>query len=222
MIRLFAVILFLFVVDNASAQPIDSSFHNYWYDSRSKNLEQMPVKKKAIVFFGDSITEWGDWSALTGKRKVLNRGIVGDNSFGLVHRINEVLRHRPKKIFVLIGTNDINKGIPDELILQNYQKLIHTIKTISPKTSIFIQSVLPINDALINRNYYKGSNEQISELNKKLAGLAASLELRFVNVHEWLLDNDQQLAKEFTYDGLHLSGKGYLQWVVYLKNKKFL
>jgi lysophospholipase L1-like esterase len=222
MIRIFFVLFLLVISTCLFSQQVDSSFHNYWYDSRNAYFKQLPKKKKPVIFFGDSITEWADWNELTGLGNVLNRGIAGDISFGLLGRIEEVIRHQPKQLFILIGTNDISKGIPNAHIIRTYKNIAVQLKKESPDTRLYIQSVLPINDSLINRQYYKGTNGAIAQLNKELKRMAEELHMDFVNVFECMLDGNQQLAKEYTYDGLHLSGKGYLQWVAFLKKSKYL
>ncbi|MEX6686500.1 GDSL-type esterase/lipase family protein [Danxiaibacter flavus] len=206
----------------ARAQQVDSSFHNYLYDSRLAYFNQLPVVDNTIIFWGDSITHWGDWAELLGFKKVLNRGIAGDNTYGLRGRIDEVLRHKPKKLFILIGTNDLNKKIPVSYIIDNYKKMIAEIKQRSSSTAIYVQSVFPINDSLIGRQYYSATNEQISELNNALQKMSAEQNVPYLNIHDALMDDKRQMAASYTYDGLHLSGKGYLAWIGYLKRNKFL
>lgn len=208
----------------ATAQELDTTFHNYLYDSRTAYFNQLPVVKGATVFFGDSITHWGDWAEFLDFRKALNRGIAGDNTFGLLGRVEEVIRHRPKKIFILIGTNDINlnkeKALP--YIVSNYKKLIDRIRKESPATEIYVQSIFPVNNVLINRTYYKGTNEIIGNANKLLKEMAEEMGVSYVEIYDQLLDDKEQLAAGYTYDGLHLSGAGYLAWVKVLKTKRLL
>lgn len=201
---------------------IDSSFHNYLYDSRLAYFRQLPARKKTVVFFGDSITHWGDWAELTGFRKAINRGIAGDNTYGLRNRTDEVLRHQPSALFILIGTNDLNIHIPVENIISNYRLLVRRIKTDAPQTKIIVQSVLPINNQLIGRQYYSATNEQIMALNTAIAAMAKEEAVVFVDLYHALLDPQQQLAADYTYDGLHLSGKGYLKWIEVLKQHRLL
>lgn len=220
--RYCCTLLLLFIACTLFSQQADSSFHNYWYDSRVAYFKQLPKKKKPVIFLGDSMTEWADWNELTGLGNVLNRGIAGDITPGLLARVEEVARHRPKQVFILIGTNDISKGISNKDIVRIYKKVIAQLKKESPQTRIYIQSVFPINDSLINRSYYKGTNIAIVQLNRELKQMADELQVLFVNVFACMLDDNQQLKKEYTYDGLHLSGNGYLQWVAYLKKYNFL
>ncbi|NLR81396.1 GDSL-type esterase/lipase family protein [Chitinophaga eiseniae] len=200
----------------------DSSYHNYLYDSRTAYFRQLPVAKKPVIFFGDSITQWGDWCEFLGKANILNRGIAGDNTNGLLARVDEVIRHRPLKLFILVGTNDLNKHMPAASIVATYRRIISAVQAASPGTRIFVQSVLPINNQLIGRQYYTGTNEQIIALNAGLKEMANSLQLTFVNVYDALLDNTGQMDARYTYDGLHLSGEGYLKWVQVLKQQRLI
>ncbi len=176
-----------------------------------------------MVFFGDSITQWGDWAEFFQSGKILNRGIAGDNSFGLLARVDEIIRHRPKKVFILVGTNDINLKISNSYILRNYEKIIQAIRSGSPGTQIIVQSVFPINNQLIGRKYYIGTNEQITELNNELKAMAAKQDVVYVDVYSQLLENEKiGMKADYTYDGLHLSGKGYLAWMALLKKHKLL
>lgn len=221
-IKALVCLLFCSALKGATAQSVDSSFHNYLYDSRVAYFRQLPVVKKAILFWGDSITDWGDWAEMLQTGKAINRGIAGDNTYGLRGRLEEVLRHSPKKLFILIGTNDINKKIPVSYIVANYRQLIQSVKQQSPATRLYVQSVFPINNQLIGRQYYTGTNEQIKELNTALHAMAVQEGVRYVDIYPHLLDEQQQLDARYTYDGLHLSGKGYLAWIACLKKEKLL
>lgn len=222
MLKSLVVIGGLCMGNQMQAQTVDSSYHNYLYDSRVAYFRHLPPVKKAIVFWGDSITDWGDWAELLQFRKAINRGIAGDNTYGLRGRLDEVLRHEPSRLFILIGTNDINKKIPVSYIIDNYKKIIAAVRQQSPKTSLYVQSVFPINNELIGRQYYSGTNEQIMELNKALQAMADELKVPFVNIYPDLLDARQQLDARYTYDGLHLSGLGYQAWVASLKKQRLL
>lgn len=200
----------------------DSLYRNYLYDSRTAYFRQLPVKKKAIVFFGDSITQWGDWSECTGNARALNRGIAGDNTYGLLNRVDEVIRHAPRKVFILVGTNDINVQIPLAASIDNYAQIIIRIQQQSPNTGIYLQSVLPVNNQLINRAYYTGTNKAIQLMNHSLDSLAREHHVVYIDLYNRFLDHSAQMDAAYTYDGLHLTGKGYLKWIEVLTKNRYL
>lgn len=222
MVKCFFFVVVMTAGLASSYAQVDSSYHNYLYDNRLIYFRQLPPAKKAVVFFGDSITQWGDWSELLGFKKVINRGIAGDITYGLKARVDEVIRHQPRKVFILAGTNDINKRIPLSYSIEAYREIINAIRKGSPATTIYVQSVFPINNQLIGRKYYIGTNEQIQEMNKALQSMAGLENVQYVNVYPYLLDEKGQMDARFTYDGLHLSGLGYQAWIECLRDQKYL
>ena len=78
--------------------------------------EGMPTG--AVVWIGDSITEQAWWGFLTKERPLVNRGIGGDNTRGMLARLPEILESSPRKIFFMGGVNDISGNRPVEEIFQ--------------------------------------------------------------------------------------------------------
>src|SRR5690606_6410510 len=124
---------------------IDSNYVFSGYTQRLAQFEKMPVSRGAIVFVGNSLTEAGRWSDIIGQKGVLNRGISGDISYSVVARMDELLRHKPTMIFLMIGVNDLKREVPTENIIQNYQRIVQKIQAESPKTIIYLNSILPVN-----------------------------------------------------------------------------
>jgi len=91
-----------------------------------------------IIFIGNSITYRSEWSELFRNPKIKNRGINSDIISGVLLRIDEILESKPKKIFILIGINDLSANFQIQLCVDNYQKIISKIRTGSPLTSIYI------------------------------------------------------------------------------------
>lgn len=218
-------LLLLFASSFCRAQEkivVDSSYANSHYRQRVAFFRQMPDERKEIIFLGNSITEAGEWQELTGKKRVKNRGISGDVTYGVLARLDEVLSSHPAKIFLLIGINDLKRGIPVDTIARNYSRIVERVKTTSPKTTLYIESVLPVNEAMLGESYKKITNELVRHLNERLSQTAAQQRCPFVNIHDELKDEKGQLPKELTIDGIHLWPSSYIRWVQYLKAKKYL
>ena len=189
---------------------IDTTFQNDYYKIKRSQFEQLPNSRGEIVFLGNSITERVSWAELFHCGKVINRGIGGDICWGVYDRLDEVLISKPSKIFLLIGINDIGKGIPNDMILRKYEAIIRKVKADSPRTRLIIESILPINEDIIWYDYMKGKGQLIPILNKGIKDLASRYNLPFVDLYTPFSDGHNKLKAEFTYDGLHLNGKGYL------------
>lgn len=199
------------------AQESSQSFHNYFYDQRRSFFETMPVAKNEIILLGDSITNCANWDEIFSGQHVKNRGISGDITLGVLDRMGEIVRREPKKVFILIGINDIALKISPETILTNYQTIVSILKDQSPKTKIYIQSILPTNDEFDTFKNHQGKMQIIKEVNIELEKLAEKNNVVFVDLFPNFLDENGKLSKAYTNDGLHLLGPGYLLWASLIK-----
>ncbi len=201
---------------------IDSSYANSHYQQRVEYFRKMPDRKGEIVFLGNSITEHGEWQELIPDKPVINRGVGGDNTFGVLARLDEVLSSKPKKIFLLIGINDLARKLPYDVIINNYKRIIGRIKKESPKTTLYIQSILPLNSGMTTAPYLQGRNPMQVELNRRLKELASQEKITYINLHPLFEDANGELKKEFSIDGIHLKASAYITWVAYLRKMKYL
>ena len=170
-----------------------------------RELNQVSVKEPDIIFIGDSIVEYYPLQELLQTNKVLiNRGIRGYKTDLLLDNLDaHLFGPALDKVFILIGTNDIGKEIP--------QSEIQKISREYPLAQIQLLSVLPVNEG----EEYKGTvylrtNEKIQNLNRAYQGLASIYtNVHFIDLYETLLDETGQLGQKFTTDGLHLTIAGY-------------
>ena len=211
----FLLILGAVSVGEVRAQntlPYDTSYTFAHYKVRRAFYEGLPNGKKEIVFLGNSITENGDWNELFKNKNIVNRGIGGDVCFGLLNRLDEVVASQPKSIFLMIGINDIGRSVPVDVIAAKVQEIIRQIQLKSPKTKLYLQSVLPINEAVIWYDYMKNKSKGIVLLNEQLKALAEKENIRYLDLYSRFADENGQLLRAFTADGIHLSAEGYLHW----------
>src|SRR5690348_15002827 len=75
------------------------------YTKRYDLFKKEPLMKGGIAMVGNSITEGGNWKLLLKDTTVINRGISGDVTFGVLNRLKEITDHQPGKLFLLIGIN---------------------------------------------------------------------------------------------------------------------
>lgn len=215
--KLFTLILFLCLLSvSAFSQSVptnlnDSLFSTY-YQQRVSHFKNLPIKKNAVIFLGNSITDGAEWSELFGNNNILNRGISADVTAGILNRLDEVTRHQPDKVFLLIGTNDLSKNISVDSVLKNIYLTAQIIQKQSPATQVYVQSILPINNTFDRfKNHYKNHNE-INIVNEVLKKNAARYNYQYLDIATPLMDNEKRLNKAFTNDGLHLNGNAYEVW----------
>jgi lysophospholipase L1-like esterase len=218
------LIIFLGGLLQSKAQKavIDSSYIHAHYEKRMEIFNHLPKEKGGIVFLGNSITEQGFWNELLPRKVIHNRGIGGDNTFGVLARLDQIIDIKPEKIFLLIGINDIARGLPTATISNNIYRILSQLTDQLPHTSIIIQSVIPINENLLQADYLKNKKEKISELNKEIKKLASLFEIPYVDLHPLFANEAGELNKNFTNDGVHILPPGYLQWMELLKNENLI
>lgn len=182
---------------------------NHYFTKQSiySTLDKQSSNK--IVFFGDSLTENGNWNELFENSNILNRGIGGDTTNGMFKRISDIANLQPKKLFIMAGINDLSRNNTVNQVSTNYEKIVEYVKKNSPDTQIYIQSTLPINNSI---NTLPIKHTTIENLNNNLKDLSNKDGVTFINLYSHFVDSKDQLQSKFTHDGLHLNGDGYLIW----------
>jgi lysophospholipase L1-like esterase len=164
------------------------------------------------VFVGDSISDHGEFQEYFPKEVVLNRGIGEDETAGVLNRIDEVVNRNPKKVYILIGINDIQSKVEKDVYQKNMEKIVDSFDKNS--TTVVLQSILPIN----NKDFHNTiSNEKVHQFNVVLQKIAEEKGIQYIDLHRHFEDENGQLKKELTVDGIHLNGKGYDIWMNNLK-----
>jgi len=193
------------------------------YVTRYQLFQKQPVVTGRIVMVGNSITEGTDWNRLLNDSTIINRGISGDVTFGVLNRLKEITDRKPSKLFLLIGVNDLSRNTPDEVIIENIFKIVGNIHSQSPKTAIYIQSILPQNESFKNlHSAFRNKGEHVKTINAQLKKYDKKLKYTYVDLYSGFLDSNGSMEAKFTYDGLHLNATGYDRWVEILKKEKYL
>lgn len=189
----------------------DSIFPSY-YLQRTSLFESFPATNGDIVFLGNSITDGGEWVELFQDPRCKNRGISGDVTAGVIHRLPETVRRKPAKIFLLIGTNDLARGISTDSVLTNLWLIADYVEQESPETKLFIQSILPVNEIFGKFGSHTKNHEAIRTINDRLQAEAKNHGYQFVDIHTAFSDKSGKMDTALTNDGLHLKGNAYLLW----------
>lgn len=192
--------------------------HSTFYYQRATLFEALPTSKSDIIFLGNSITNGGEWAELLRNPHAKNRGISGDTTQGVLDRLSTVTKGKPSKIFLLIGTNDLSRGKSVDEVAKNVEKIVERVKRESPKTKLYVQSVFPVNPKFNKFLGHMNRQKDIAVLNAKIKAVAARHGVTYIDVYKALVTPSTDVMNpEYTNDGLHLLGKGYLKWVEVLK-----
>lgn len=224
--KFYVSILFTLVVLVSYAQKRTYDTIPYileYHQQRIALFEKEPMTKGAIVFLGNSITEAGNWKKLLKDSSVVNRGIAGDNTFGVLGRLDEVIEHQPSKLFIKIGINDIGQGVPDAVIVKNIMTMVIRVKKGSPHTHVYVQSLLPTNDAA--KEEYPSifnKNGNVVSVNNQLMKSASKNGFTYIDLYSRFKDKDGKLDAKYATDGLHINELGYQLWIEILLKRKYL
>ena len=181
-------------------------------DLRASLFDILPITSKDIVFLGNSITNGCEWHELLKNKNVKNRGISGDVISGINDRIDEILKGKPSKIFLMAGINDISKGHSITEITGNIDKLVKKIKKVSPKTKLYLQSLLPVNDYFGKFEDHTSRRPMVVPINEELKKIAKENKLTYVDVYSLFANSSGKMNIQYTNDGLHLLGTAYVMW----------
>ncbi len=183
-----------------------------YYARRATLFAELPIGKKDIVMLGNSLTDGGEFHELLGNSHIKNRGIVGDIIQGLIDRIDPIIKGQPKKLFIMCGVNDISHDVSADSIARAMERLILIVKQGSPRTKVYLQSLLPFNNDVREWKLLKGRDHIVVEANALLEQVARRHGVTWINLYPLFADDQGRLRADLTNDGLHLMGKGYLIW----------
>ena len=142
-------------------------------------------------------------------QSVYNRGISGDTSDRLLERLyDNVLSIEPKNIVLLIGTNDISRGVPLSVSVQNLEKIIIDSKKACPDVNFIVEAVYPINESMRFKGD-KRSNKKIREMNTEFIKICQKHNCTWLDLCDKLSNEQGELKEDFTFDGLHINAKAY-------------
>ena len=211
----FLITLFAILLTQLSGAQTQK--YSTFYVQRTSLFSKLTITSKDIVFIGNSITNGTEWNELFPRKHVKNRGISGDTSEGVYDRLAPIVKGKPAKIFILIGINDISRDVKVEDIVLNMKRIVKEIQKKSPKTKIYIQSILPVNPDF---GMFKGHEKPqlIKEINQQYQNIAKEYKVNYINLYpHFLEEGTDRMNEKYTNDGLHLLGEGYLLWSEIIK-----
>jgi len=210
-----SIIAFLIISNIISAQTNQNIEPLYLKNSNYKRMIEMweicELKKTNIVMLGNSITYGINWNEALNRIDIANRGISGDNTEGILNRMEYVYNLNPKAVFIMAGINDIYADIPLDSIIANYEKIIDIL--IEKKVIPIIQSTL-----YVSKKWKKAEEKNliVEKLNNYLKNIASQKRVKYVDLNAKLSENGS-LKDDMTYDGLHLTAKAYKIWIEEIK-----
>lgn len=186
---------------------------------RYKRLNKF-IKRGEIVFVGSSLMEQFPIYELMVdydiNKVIYNRGIGGLTTIELLEILDIcVFDLEPSKIFINIGTNDMNgEDYKVENLILNYDNILGQIIEKLPNTKIYVIAYYPVNREAANNHWMEmtlsiRTNERISITNESVKKLADKYKAKYIDINNNLYDEENRLKKEYTIEGMHMYGDGY-------------
>lgn len=217
MIKIFFLSFFLGPLLLASPLVPEEVDASWWREKHQRFLKLVNSHQRVdFLFLGDSITEgwygpgFNIWKKYFIPLHSANFGIGGDRIENVLWRIQngELKNISPKKIILLIGTNNLPYHHPFDIFL-GHQNLVQEIQKRLPQSQIIVYGIFPRVDdwSLSFRHEIKPLNQKIKKESKVL----------FVDIGHFFEDPCGNIPLDMMPDGLHLSEKAYELWAYHLK-----
>ncbi|MBQ8131392.1 MAG: hypothetical protein IJ193_02755 [Bacilli bacterium] len=176
-----------------------------------------------ILFLGDSITDFYELEKYyEDTTYMVNSGFSGYSAEQLRRELQEkAYRYNPSKVFLLVGTNDIQLRRGPEEIFGYIKDIVEGFQKVRPYTKIYIESIYPINnsdDPKIDHEMVGiRTNEKVEEVNKLIKDYCEKEKITYIDMNAELQDEEGKLNINYTRDGLHMNEEGYKKITEILK-----
>ena len=132
---------------------------------------------------------------------------------------NYVYKYNPSIVFLQVGIIDLDEDKSVDEIIDNYGKIIDSIKENRSYAEIYIESLYPINRDIedFDHEIIKSDidNDDIKKLNSRLKTLAEEKKVKYIDLFS-ALENKGKLDEIYTDNGYLLNDDGYKQVYKYI------
>lgn len=118
-----------------------------------------------------------------------------------------------KRVYLMFGVNETG-WVNADIFIDDYRKILEDIRATHPEAEIYVQSVLPVSQAVSDTHSYV-KNDKISQYNELLQKMAEEEKVTYVNVAEAVSVNGV-LPDDAALDGIHLNQEYCQKWLAYL------
>ena len=168
-----------------------------------------PPPKDAVLFVGSSsIRLWTNLAKDFPELKVIQRGFGGSHIPDATHFADRIIvPHRPAKMVLYAGDNDIAQGHSPEQVADDFRALVKKVHAALPKTKIYFIAIKPSP----SRWHLSPQSSEANRLIRRYCRTHRSLE--FIDVWTPTLGPDGRPDPSlFLRDELHINQKGYARW----------
>ncbi|MCI8303949.1 MAG: hypothetical protein HFF52_04895 [Lawsonibacter sp.] len=123
------------------------------------------------------------------------------------------------KVYLSLGVNEL--GYKDEkYFYEKYSEAVDEIRKLQPNAVIYIQNLIPLNEGQIeeyNGNKFELTNERLRVYNDLIRQVAEEKQVVLLDLYTEFVDENDELPREASRDGVHLVKESCQHWLEYLK-----
>jgi len=121
------------------------------------------------------------------------------------------------KVYLSIGINELGYYNPTGYA-ETYGKIIDQVRQLQPDAQIYVMTLIPVNTEVCRQNKQKSyiNNDMIRQYNDALITMVSEKNVLLLNPVEIFADENGELIKDMTSDGVHFKKDGYTVWKEFL------
>ena len=163
------------------------------------------MNNPTILLLGDSLIDFGNWSARLKEYQVISSGLPGECSWELLERVQySSFPGTIDFISLMTGTNDLFSGFTNTP--ETIHRILTSLSRSFPTAPLILTSLLPYQ--------VMGLDRVVKQINAELESFCNATEIIYFDLHSAFAGSQEQL---FDFDGVHLSELGYQVWAANLK-----
>lgn len=172
-------------------------------DSRTVGIKEYGKLKEATYFCDTGMSIYNIYSrkvSISGVGKVDLKKLLSTKQYG--------------KVYIMLGINEI--GYPLDNSVKKFREVVQYIQEAQPNAIIVIQANLHVSKAKSDTDS-TFNNKRIDKYNSKLAAIADSKRVFYIDANGIFDDGKGNLKAETTFDNVHIYAKYYVEWTKYIK-----
>lgn len=193
----------------------------YLQSLKAFQVENQSAERGAIVFSGSSLMAQFPVNELMEEKglqaTIYNRGIGGSVTTQLLNDIDDIiLALEPSKLFINIGTNDLDIISEDYIgdLMANYRKILDIVMEKLPNCEIYVLAYYPPAEG---SNFQPPAGKRlrtlddVQEANRRVKAMAEELGLTFIDLTSVVAKENGYMKDEYSSDGIHMVREAYVQ-----------
>lgn len=138
---------------------------------------------------------------------------TSDRNFGYC-RLEKLLTEKEYgKIYLCLGLNEAGYSISS--IQSKYESVLERLRELQPNAKIIVHSVMTVSRGKAASSW-SFRIERLQEINAMLSEFADNESIFYIDINEYIADEEGYLPSDYSADGCHLYGKYYDLWAQYL------